>query len=201
MQSTYRRDIMSYEVFEVLQHLAQMRTPVIMTMIDPWPNPAVNRTETGAAYAFSGSAVTCVRRHLRALLPMLAVANAMLGCEGPTESVAADHPVIGAWKISSKDGLCVETYRFGLDNIAIITSGNEVAEVRSKLSATRDQEGFYRWDHTIVKHNGQKDCAGKVMKVGDSDTWFIQLSPAGDRLVFCQKPSTAACFGPLQRVS
>ena len=94
----------------------------------------------------------------------------------------------------------MEKYHFGPNNTAIITSGGEVAEVRSELSATRDKEGFYRWDHTIVNHNGQKDCAGKVMKVGDSDTWFIQLSPTADRLIFCQKPSTAACFGPLQRV-
>jgi hypothetical protein len=53
---------------------------------------------------------------------------------------------------------------------------------------------------TLVKHNGEKDCSGKIVNMGASDTWFIQLSRAGDRLIFCQKPSTDACFEPLQRM-
>ncbi len=133
--------------------------------------------------------------------PLIATAGLVLGCERPVEPIAPDHPVLGAWKLTSKDGTCTEIYRFRADRTVTVTSGEEVAEVRSTLSAAPDPEGFYRWDHTVVKHNGQKDCAGNVTNVGHSDTGFILLGRARDRLIFCQKPSTAACFGPLERMS
>ena len=136
---------------------------------------------------------------MRNLWLLIGVAGAMLGCEKIVEPVRDDHPVLGLWRLTSNDG-CLETYQFRTDNRVLIASGQEIAEVRSMLSATPDAQRFYRWEHTLVKHNGEKDCAGNIVKMGTSDTWFIQLSQAGDRLIFCQKPSTDACFGPLQRV-
>ena len=138
---------------------------------------------------------------MRRVWPLVALTSLMLGCEPAVEALAADHPIIGAWTVTMTDGSCSETYRFHADGTTMITSGAEVAEVRSRLSASPDQQRFYRWDHTITKHNGRQDCAGNVMKVGDSGTWYVQFDRTGDRLILCQRPSTAACFGPLQRVA
>jgi len=178
-----------------------MQSPCSIRQPKPSLNTNVQRAEADAQG--SGPPVSSIPLGgtLRNLWLLSAITWTLFGCERTPEAVSPDHPVLGVWTFTSKDGACLETYRFRSDNVVVITSGDEVAEVRSMLSATPGSEGFYRWSHTVVSDNGGKDCSGKVMKIGDSDTWFIQLNPTRDRLLFCQKPSPAACFGPLQRVS
>jgi hypothetical protein len=115
-------------------------------------------------------------------------------------SIPPGHPIVGSWTMTSKDGLCSETYRFSADGTVLVTSGDEVAEIRSELAAEPSSRGFYRWRHTVEKHNGKRDCSGNLVNPGDSATWFIQLDPSKERLIMCKEESTMACFGPLRRV-
>jgi hypothetical protein len=116
------------------------------------------------------------------------------------EPLAPDHPVLGRWTITTTDGACSETYRFRTDKTAFVTSCDEVAELRYELSSKVSAKGFYRWEYTIVTDNGKKDCSGKIMKAGDTATWFIQLDSSKEMLTVCLDESTAACLGPLRRL-
>jgi hypothetical protein len=113
---------------------------------------------------------------------------------------ARDHPVLGTWKITSPDGSCSELYRFRPDGTVLVTSGEEVAEIDSRVSATASARGFYRWEQKLTRDNGKRDCSGKVMKQGDAFTWFIQFDQSLEKMIVCKAESTQACFGPLQRV-
>ena len=132
------------------------------------------------------------------LVPMVIGCSLMLlaACSPPS---AVNHPVLGTWTMTSKDGACSETYRFRPDGTVFVTSGDEVAEIRYEISASPGRSGFYRWTHKIEKDNGKSDCSGKVMKPGDGATWYIQFDQSQQRMIVCNAESTNACFGPLQR--
>ena len=112
-----------------------------------------------------------------------------------------DHPLLGTWAISSKDGSCVETYRFRADGTANVTSGAEVAVIAYEIAPAPSSRGFYRWKHKIVQDNGKRDCSGKTMTIGDESVWFVQFDAGKQRMIICNAESTAACFGPLARKS
>ena len=111
-----------------------------------------------------------------------------------------DHPVLGTWKMSSKDGACIEIYRFHPDGTVFVTSGDEVAEVLFEISPGSSRKGFYRWTQKIAKDNGKSDCSGKSMKVGDAFTWFIQFDQSQQKMIVCKAEAIDLCFGPLQRI-
>lgn len=113
--------------------------------------------------------------------------------------LAAHHPLFGAWKITDKRGTCIETYDFRSNGIAYITSGREVAEVAYNIATAPSAKGFYRWSQKIIRDNGEPDCSGNTMRVGDEFTWFIQFDAAQQTIMICNGESNAACFGPLQR--
>jgi hypothetical protein len=114
--------------------------------------------------------------------------------------LAEDHPVLGSWKMTAKSGPCSEIYRFLPDGTVAVTSGDEVAEVASEIASAPSPKGFYRWTQTIVKDNGKKDCSGKIARVGDAFTWFIQFDPSKQMMIVCKAEATDACFGPLHRI-
>jgi len=115
------------------------------------------------------------------------------------DAIPADHPVLGSWSIAKKDGTCSETYRFGADGTAEVTSGEETARIAYEISATPSAKRFYRWKHRVVQDNGKKDCFGKTTKPGDESTWYIQFDVSRQSMIICSAESTASCFGPLKR--
>lgn len=114
--------------------------------------------------------------------------------------LAPDHPILGAWKMTSRDGTCAEIYRFRPDGTVVVTSGEEIAEIEYEISAAASPQGFYRWNQRVTKDNGKLDCSGKVTNVGESATWFIQFDATRERMIICQAESTQACFGPMRRI-
>lgn len=131
------------------------------------------------------------------LLAALAGVAALPSAGAP---LAPDHPILGTWKMTSRDGSCAEVYRFRPDGTVVVTSGEEIAEIDYEISAAASAKGFYRWYQRVAKDNGKLDCSGKVTNVGESATWYIQFDAARDRMIVCEAESTQACFGPMVRV-
>ncbi|AXA90079.1 hypothetical protein [Massilia sp. YMA4] len=115
--------------------------------------------------------------------------------------LAADHPIIGIWRLEVPETACTETYRIRTDGTALVTSAAEVAETTFEIAARPDANGFYRTVNRIVKDNGKPDCTGQVTKPGHTINTFILFHPSGNQFLMCQAPDRRACVGPLVRVT
>ncbi|WP_040787620.1 hypothetical protein [Massilia niastensis] len=113
---------------------------------------------------------------------------------------AADHPILGIWRLSLPELGCSETYRFRGDGTTLVTSAEEVSESEFNIPDKPSAKGFYRLDDRITKDNGKKDCSGMIMKVGTRATNFIRFHPSGALFLMCQDESMEACIGPFERV-
>jgi hypothetical protein len=112
----------------------------------------------------------------------------------------ADHPLIGAWQLTSRDGGCAETYRIDRGGTTLVTSAEEVAETRFTMSDQPSAKGYYKWVDTLVRDNGKKDCSGQVTKPGKSTTSYVLLSPAGNRFLLCGAEDGKQCIGPFVKL-
>lgn len=113
---------------------------------------------------------------------------------------AANHPILGVWKLTLADGRCSETYRFRGDGTSLVTSAHEVSESEFAIPPTPSDKGFYKLEDKIVKDNGKQDCSGEVMKVGTRATNFVRFHPSGELFLMCASESMEACIGPFERV-
>jgi hypothetical protein len=113
---------------------------------------------------------------------------------------AANHPIVGVWRLSLDGGMCFETYRFRDDGTSLVTSAHEVSESAFAIGATPSARGFYKLEDRIVKDNGKPDCAGEVMKVGTRATNYVQFHPSGDMFLMCASEALDVCIGPFQRI-
>lgn len=113
---------------------------------------------------------------------------------------AANHPIVGIWRLTLPELGCSETYRFRADGTSLVTSAEEVSESEYKIPDKPSAKGYYRLDDRITKDNGKKDCAGAVMKVGTKATNFIRFHPSGALFLMCADESMEACIGPFERV-
>jgi hypothetical protein len=113
---------------------------------------------------------------------------------------AANHPIIGVWKLAVGDGRCAETYRFRGDGTSLVTSAHEVSESEFAIVPTPSEKGFYKLEDKITKDNGKQDCSGAVMAVGTRATNFLRFHPSGEIFLMCASESMEACIGPFERV-
>ena len=135
---------------------------------------------------------------LRALVLLLAAAGSH--SSAIAQPPRADHPLIGAWKITLPDGSCSETYIVHKDGTSLVTSAEEVAESEFELSDEPSERGFYKWVDKIVKDNGKKDCSGEVMILGHVATNYILLHPSKDKFLMCEAEDIKTCIGPFVRI-
>lgn len=119
---------------------------------------------------------------------------------GAQAAPAADHPILGIWKLSLPDLGCSETYRFRGDGTTLVTSAEEVSESEYRIPDKPSAKGFYRLEDRIVKDNGKKDCAGAIMKVGTTATNYIRFHPSNAIFLMCADESMNTCIGPFERV-
>jgi hypothetical protein len=119
---------------------------------------------------------------------------------GAAPPPAANHPIIGVWKLAVGDGRCSETYRFRGDGTSLVTSAHEVSESEFAIPPTPSEKGFYKLEDKIVKDNGKQDCSGEVMAVGTRATNFLRFHPSGEIFLMCATESMEACIGPFERV-
>jgi hypothetical protein len=111
----------------------------------------------------------------------------------------ADHPLIGAWALKSRDGGCTEIYRIAREGTSLVTSADEVAQTRFEVSDRPSAKGFYKWVDTIVKDNGKKDCSGQVTKP-HTTTSYVLMNESNNAFISCQNESTRVCIGPFVKI-
>ncbi len=111
----------------------------------------------------------------------------------------ADHPFVGTWKFAIPQLDCTETYTFRRDGTALVRSAGEVSETTYEIAAKPSARGFYKWDHTIVKTNGRKDCAGEVMEPGSTVSQYVFFHRSPDVFFICGDESGRNCIGPFVR--
>ncbi len=111
----------------------------------------------------------------------------------------ADHPLIGAWRISLPPAGCQEVYYVQADGVLRVTSGAQVAESEFQIPAQASRQGFYKWVDRITRDNGKPDCMGSVMAVGHIATNYILLHPSGAQFLMCEKEDIRSCIGPFVR--
>ncbi|MET0384228.1 MAG: hypothetical protein ABW032_12480 [Burkholderiaceae bacterium] len=111
----------------------------------------------------------------------------------------ADHPMLGAWTYTGRNG-CVETWRIDRGGTSLVTSADEVAEMRFALTDRPSGRGYYKWVDTLYKDNGKKDCAGQITKPPRTTTNYILMNAARTRFIFCSAEAGRRCFGPFVKM-
>ena len=114
--------------------------------------------------------------------------------------LAANHPIVGVWRLAAGDGRCAETYRFRGDGTSLVTSAREVSESEFDIPSIPSEKGFYKFEDTITKDNGKQACSGEVMMVGTRATNFLRFHPSGEIFLMCATESMETCVGPFERV-
>lgn len=125
---------------------------------------------------------------------------AMLAPSARAAPPAADHPILGIWRLTLPDGSCSEIYRFRADGTTLVTSAEEVSESEFNIPATPSAQGFYKLEDRLVKGNGKKDCIGQIMKIGTRGTHFVHFHPSGLLFLMCAAESLETCIGPFRRM-
>lgn len=113
---------------------------------------------------------------------------------------AANHPILGIWRLALPELRCVETYRFRSDGTTLVTSKEEISESEYQIPDVPSAKGFYKLEDRIVKDNGKKDCSGEIMKVGTQATNFLRFHPSGALFLMCSDETMETCIGPFERV-
>ena len=113
---------------------------------------------------------------------------------------AADHPIIGVWRLAVGNSHCAETYRFRGDGTSLVTSAHEVSESEFAIFSAPSKKGFYKLEDKITRDNGKEDCSGEIMAVGTKATNFLRFHPSGDIFLMCATESMETCIGPFERV-
>jgi len=83
------------------------------------------------------------------------------------------------------DGLCQETYRFFPDGHSEESSGAARTESRYEWAADVGADGFRPFTVRVLKHNGQRDCAGNLLPVGTDLKMMARIHPTGYWLEVC----------------
>lgn len=130
------------------------------------------------------------------LLSLLGACPPALAQKGP----AADHPILGIWRLAVPATHCLETYRFRADGTTLVTGAAEISESVYTIPNEPDPDGFYRLTDRVTKDNGKPDCSGNVMKPGANATHFVRFHPSGKLFLLCAEASIEACIGPFTRV-
>lgn len=134
-----------------------------------------------------------------AAMAATALAAALAVAPAAAAELPADHPFIGTWKFAIQQLNCTETYTFRRDGTGIVRSAGEISESTFEIAPKPTARGFYKWDHTIVKTNGRKDCAGQVMETGNTVSQFVYFHRSPDVFFMCGDETGRNCIGPFVR--
>ena len=135
-----------------------------------------------------------------ALLVTLAMAQvSALAQDVKRTPLPSDHPVVGTWKLDIPNVDCFEIYNIRADGVNSVTSGKEAGESEFEISVNPSERGFYKWVDKITKNNGQPDCMGSIIPIGDVATNYITLHSSGKMFMLCAQEDFNMCIGPFVR--
>jgi hypothetical protein len=113
----------------------------------------------------------------------------------------AVNPLNGTWEWVNIKNSCVETYIFGVENSAHITSGEETSKAQYEISEKPSEKGFYAVSLKILVDEGGKDC-GESMENNSGEVYkkFVMFHPSGQQYVSCDTEDIKDCVGPFKRI-
>jgi hypothetical protein len=112
-----------------------------------------------------------------------------------------DHPILGAWSITTPRTSCAENGTYGTDGRYRSTSAQETAVSEYTVSSQRSEKGFYKIVDVIVQTNGLPDCGGHVTPIGDVATVYLRFGDGGNSFMMCVEESMDHCFAAARRLS
>ncbi len=103
------------------------------------------------------------------------------------------HLIIGTWRLYVPEANCIETWEFRADGTSHNYSGSEESISQYTVSDEPTAAGYYILLDTITETNGQPDCLGNTVPVGDRATGYLVPAP-GDQLRLCSDTALTECF-------
>jgi hypothetical protein len=103
------------------------------------------------------------------------------------------HPIIGTWRLYAQEGSCIETWEFRADGTSHNYSGLEESTSQYTISDEPTSAGYYILVDTIVDTNGQPDCLGNTVPIGDRSVGYLVPAP-GDQFRLCLDLALGDCF-------
>jgi hypothetical protein len=115
------------------------------------------------------------------------------------EPPRADHPILGAWNVTSPRNSCVEIGTFGTDGLYRSRSAQEIGVSEYTISSQPSAKGFYKVVDVIVHSNGLPDCKGEVIPIGDVATFYVRFSDGNNGFMICAQESMDFCYAAAHR--
>ena len=109
---------------------------------------------------------------------------------------SANHPILGTWRVTNPQNACVEILEFRADGTSRDKSGDEQSSSEFDVSSQPNYQGDYVLLDTITETNGQPDCQGNAMPVGDRSKLYLHPTSAGG-FTMCLEPGQESCVGVL----
>jgi hypothetical protein len=107
------------------------------------------------------------------------------------------HPIIGTWHLSMPGTTCQETWQFRADGTTQNVSGSEESTSEYEIS-DEPISGYFVLTDTIKSTNGQPDCQGATMPVGDKVTVYLFPTTTGG-FFLCMSSNHNSCIASMVR--
>lgn len=100
-----------------------------------------------------------------------------------------------SWRLAVSEGAqCVEDWRFGVDGVLSVTSGEEVTTHTYALRPS-DDPGMHVLERTRLSSNGRPDCMGNQdASVGQASSVYLVFLNGGGFFT-CGSADTMSCYG------
>jgi hypothetical protein len=135
---------------------------------------------------------------LRSFLLGAAIFFSAMACSA--RPPALGHPIIGTWHLSVPGTVCQETWEFRADGTTHNVSGSEESTSEYEISDAPNAQGYYVLSDTIKEINGQPDCKGAKIPVGDRALVYLMPTTSGG-FFLCMKPHHDSCTAAMVRVA
>jgi hypothetical protein len=127
------------------------------------------------------------------------LAPALVSLSVVAEPPRADHPILGAWSVTTPRTPCVESGTYGGDGRYHSTSAQEIAISEYTVSSHPSEKGFYKIVDVIVQTNGLPNCRGNVTPSGDVATFYVRFGDGNNGFMMCVEESMGFCFAAARR--
>lgn len=115
------------------------------------------------------------------------------------EPPRADHPILGAWSVTSPRNSCVESGTYGTDGRYRSAGAQEIAVSEYSIAAQPSEKGFYKVVDVVVQTNGLPDCRGNVIPIGDVATFYVRFGDGNSGFMICAQESMDFCYAAARR--
>ena len=137
-------------------------------------------------------------RLLSVRLVLISVISFALAPPGRCQPSAVEQLFVGNWTLSLTNAKCTESIEFRVDGTAHVVSGSEDSISGYAIAEIPQRPGDYAWFDWMLKNNGQPDCRGNLIPVGDKAVIYMLPFPTGG-YELCRRADRADCIGVMRR--